>query len=361
MITIRANDEGFFNLSPLNAPIAPNVFLGTGVNVDGTIAQGAGGEWMSVETYRYLDFGIEVTVTASALPDAQAGTTAQINVETVTFFRMEDGVRVEFASIDMPEDFTVTAWYDTLGAGPELVWQADFGDALAAAISQQGFEFIGGDGDDIFAPHSDIFPIRKTTLIDGGAGNDQITGTFGNDRILGGSGDDVLFDERGHNVLSGGSGNDTISLGYASDHSRANGGWGHDTLISSIGSDRLFGNQGRDTLLGGSGNDRLAGGAGTDRLDGGDGNDILIGGRGKDVMTGGEDADMFVFGGASGRDRITDFDADEDHIAFRNSDGMDDLTLVQLGDDLQIIHDNGSILLENFHIADVTEDMFIFG
>ena len=360
MITIRANDDGFFNLSPLDTQIAPNVFLGTGVNIDGTIAQGANGAWMSVETFRYVGFGIEVAVSTSVQLDARPGETTDISVETVTFFRIENGARIEFGTMEMPQGFTVTAWNDTLGADRSPVWQADFGDALADAIRHQGFEFIGGDSDDIFAPHLDIFPIRKVVFIDGGAGNDQLTGTLGNDRMLGGSGDDMLFDNHGQNILSGGSGDDKINLGYGSTNSKANGGWGDDTLTSSIGSDRLFGNQGKDLLLGGSGNDRLGGGSGNDILEAGDGQDILIGGRGKDIMTGGEGADMFVFKGTSGRDRITDFNAEEDHIVLNNTDGMDDLTFVQIGDDLRVDHDNGSILLEDFDVTSVTEDMFIF-
>lgn len=360
MITIRANDSGFFNLSPLNTAIAPNVFLGTGVNVDGTIVQNAGGEWLSLETLRYEDFGIQVSVSTDQFPAARAGLKTDISVESVTFFRMDGDTRIEFGSFEFPDDFLVTAWCDTLGANRDLVWQADFGDALARAIGAQGFEFLGGDDDDIFAPHQLIFPIRGKVLIDGGAGNDQLTGTWGNDRIIGGSGNDTLFDERGHNVLLGGGGDDLLGLGYASDHSVARGGWGNDTLVSSLGSDRLFGNQGKDTLMGGGGNDRLSGGNGSDRLDGGDGEDVLIGGRGKDVMAGGDGADIFVFRGASGHDRITDFDAAEDHIRLLQSSGLEDLVFVQVGDNLRIDHSQGSIVLEDFSLAEITEDMFIF-
>ncbi|MEK0189128.1 SCP-like extracellular, partial [Microcoleus anatoxicus PTRS2] len=68
-------------------------------------------------------------------------------------------------------------------------------------------------------------------LIDGGVGNDLITGNNDNDRLIGGegndtlrggkeddiliggNGDDLLAGDRGQDILTGGSGNDTFILG----------------------------------------------------------------------------------------------------------------------------------------------------
>ena len=362
MITIRANDAGFYNLSPENESFAPNVFLGIGLNVDGNIVQNADGNWLMQEFFWSEGIEIRTTVATGSLYDLDVldAATAEINVIGVTFFRLEDDVPVEIGSIDFPENFFVTAFYDTFREDPALVWTADFGEALAKAIGEQGLEFYGGNGNDIFALPEMLIPISGKVVVDGGAGNDQLTGTWGNDRMIGGPGNDTLFDDHGCNLIQGGGGDDVLVLGHGSIQSVAKGGWGDDTLISTMGSDRLFGNQGRDTLIGGSGNDRLGGGVGTDKLDGGDGNDILIGGRGKDVMTGGADADIFIFCGASGRDRITDFDAEEDHILLISEESLNALNFEQIGNDLRIVHSYGSIVLENFSQADITEDMFIF-
>lgn len=69
-----------------------------------------------------------------------------------------------------------------------------------------------------------------------------------------------------------------------------------------------------DVINGGGGSDRLYGGAGVDRINGGSGRDTLDGGLGNDFLTGGAGGDDFVFGLASGTDRITDFNPGEDHI-----------------------------------------------
>ena len=62
-----------------------------------------------------------------------------------------------------------------------------------------------------------------------------------------------------------------------------NGGFGNDTLTGTDGNDTINGGLGRDTLYGGAGNDTLNGGLGNDTLFGGIGNDILYGGFGNDT------------------------------------------------------------------------------
>ena len=79
------------------------------------------------------------------------------------------------------------------------------------------------------------------TLIDGGAGDDQLTGGAGNDILIGGSGNDHLNGRGGNDALSGGAGKDKLS-----------GGHGLDVLIGGIGRDQLNGDHGDDLLIGGS-------------------------------------------------------------------------------------------------------------
>jgi Ca2+-binding RTX toxin-like protein len=97
-----------------------------------------------------------------------------------------------------------------------------------------------------------------TSIIEGGAGRDHLTG---------GDGDDVIF-----------------------------GGTGKDKLKGNRGNDLLLGDSGDDDLDGGDGNDVLSGGDGRDKLKGKDGRDILIGGAGKDDLNGGNDDDLLIGG-----------------------------------------------------------------
>ena len=134
----------------------------------------------------------------------------------------------------------------------------------------------------------------RADIFRAGTGNDDVRGGNGNDKIKGQGGDDVLRGNAGADILNGGGGFDTI-----------------------------LGNEGNDILRGGSGFDSLIGGKGADKLRGGGDIDVLEGGKGRDILSGGSGADTFVFNGNAGRDRITDFNVDEDTIAINGFDGLD--------------------------------------
>ncbi|MEX0643544.1 MAG: PKD domain-containing protein [Pirellulales bacterium] len=110
-------------------------------------------------------------------------------------------------------------------------------------------------GNDIVVTTSNV---TKTMTIDGGNGNDLLTGGGGHNLIIGGSGNDILFGAAGDDILLGGTGNDD-----------------------------LFGGSGNDVLVGGDGNDMLSGGAGRDVLIGSQNDDYLNGGTDEDVLIGG--------------------------------------------------------------------------
>jgi peptidyl-prolyl cis-trans isomerase B (cyclophilin B) len=110
--------------------------------------------------------------------------------------------------------------------------------------------------------------------VQGGAGNDRLTGSNINDAINGNQGNDTITGEAGDDFLRGGKDDDSISGG--------------------VGNDIVNGNQGNDILTGDAGNDFLRGGRGNDALTGGDGNDVLIGDIGSDTLTGGGGGDTFV-------------------------------------------------------------------
>jgi Ca2+-binding RTX toxin-like protein len=122
--------------------------------------------------------------------------------------------------------------------------------------------------------------------VDGGAGNDVINGAG-------------QLNAATRLILQGGVGNDTIT-----------GGAGNDTLSGSDGADNMSGGAGADTLDGGNANDNLNGGDGGDTLIGGDGNDNLSGGGADgdvDTLLGGAGSDVFLF--VTGQtDVFADFD-----------------------------------------------------
>lgn len=91
--------------------------------------------------------------------------------------------------------------------------------------------------------------------IDGGAGNDRLTGGQGSDTLLGGPGKDKLRGRGGDDTLLGNDGRDNLS-----------GGWGNDVLVGGDDKDKLNGGRGRDVLIGGLGRDDLRGGSGGDLL-----------------------------------------------------------------------------------------------
>jgi Ca2+-binding RTX toxin-like protein len=89
-------------------------------------------------------------------------------------------------------------------------------------------------------------------------------------------------------AIDGGAGNDVLT-----------GGGGANKITGGVGNDLLYGADGADVILGGDGNDLLFGGAGRD---------LLIGGDGADTILGNSDEDILVAG-------MTDFDADAAALA----------------------------------------------
>lgn len=349
-ILISASDEGFFNSSPLGAPLAPNVFLKTSVNLHGEIVNSGDG-WHTFETEMYSDFGIRIHAETAPSGAARLGKSMEVSITEITYFRIEGGREIATATLKVP--MTITATYDQI-APASYGWMANLGDPLQSLVQIQGFKFIGGTGDDILAAHTDILPIYGDNIIRGRGGNDILHGSLGDDAIYGGTGDDILIDLSGRNFLSGQSGNDTLTLGDNSNRSISKGGKGDDTLISGRGSDALRGGAGNDILLGGRGDDTLFGGRGSDILNGGIGSDILKGNFG---------ADRFVFNTEdSGFDQITDFTHGTDLIVLEGLASFDQLNINQQGDDTLVTWgDDSAILLSNVEhtMLDVTD--FIFG
>lgn len=159
------------------------------------------------------------------------------------------------------------------------------------------------------------------TRLEGGAGNDILTGGMYNNEMVGGDGDDLYYivGEGDHVVEAANGGNDTvdISVDYTMDDNVENlrmsvegltaigndldnkmiGSEGADVIYGMDGDDNIQAKAGDDIIYGGDGNDTIKGEDGDDIIYGDDGNDILIGGAGNDTIYGG-DGDDRLEGGA---------------------------------------------------------------
>jgi len=128
-------------------------------------------------------------------------------------------------------------------------------------------------------------------LQDGGAGIDTLVLTSGvkvdltaADQVAGGG------IQRGFERVDGAA----VSTALTLTGSWVQGGNGNDLITGTKGADTLSGGNGDDRLDGGNGADNLRGGAGSDTLVGGAGDDLIHGGCG-DRLAGGAGNDDFIF------------------------------------------------------------------
>jgi hypothetical protein len=119
---------------------------------------------------------------------------------------------------------------------------------------------------------------------------------------------------RGDLVATLGDGNDTFreSVDTASFRSiSVDGGAGDDTLTGDQAVDIIHGGDGNDTVSGGSSNDQLFGDAGNDKVTGGPHDDALTGGPGQDVLEGDGSLFNYLNGGS---DTIDSRDGEGDQV-----------------------------------------------
>lgn len=198
-------------------------------------------------------------------------------------------------------DNVATDFESFIGSGQDDYIVGTSGDNFIQGASGKDTILAGGGNDVVSVNLYDA-------TVDGGAGNDTLTGGAramggdGNDRIdaaasaEGGAGDDVITGKFGR--FFGGDGNDYLAILTAEFDSAAylDGGIGNDTLGGGIAADTLIGGDGNDILRGAAGKDKLNGGAGNDLLYGQGGNDQLLGGPGSDRLWGGAGNDYFDAG-----------------------------------------------------------------
>ncbi|RJF88169.1 hypothetical protein D3874_15050 [Oleomonas cavernae] len=117
-------------------------------------------------------------------------------------------------------------------------------------------------------------------------------------------------------IVNGLGGADTLNAASLAASAMAlilDGGAGDDTLTGGGGADQLFGGDDNDVLVGGGGSDQLFGLAGTDRMiwNPGDGTDLMEGGDGADTaeVNGGDGAESFTITANGTRVRFDRVDA----------------------------------------------------
>ena len=199
------------------------------------------------------------------------------------------------------------------GDGGDDILDGGLGDDLLVGDTQQGLDLPVP-----MAPGDDYLV--------GGDGNDELQGNAGHDVLLGGTGNDRLFgddtavdpSQEGDDWLEGGDGNDFLTALGGAD--TLVGDDGEDILLAGTGNDTLLGGKGNDIGFGGDGDDDISAGAGADQFNGEAGNDVMFGDAGDDLLIGGDGLDE-LDGGADNDLLIGG--ADDDTLFGR--DGNDEL------------------------------------
>ena len=198
----------------------------------------------------------------------------------------------------------------------------------------------GGAGDDTLNGGAGNDRIRGLTgddVLEAGDGNDLLEGGIGDDTLLGGAGNDVLNGNFGTDSVDGGAGVDTLSFefnsfgvtatieangtGFAEYGSVLENFFGIENLRGSTWNDVLTGDDLANVIEGGLGSDTISGRGGDDTLNGDDGNDILRAGPGNDVASGGDGND--ILNGGDGDDTLLGNDDNDFFVGIGGVDFID--------------------------------------
>lgn len=273
------------------------------------------------------------------------------------------------------------------------------GKAVIGTVETLEVNMLGGN-DQFFT--SGTFNGAITFVVNGGDGDDSLTGSPGPDILRGGNGRDAFAGRAGDDLLEGGAendfffwgagdGNDTVEAGEGSDllaifgdgtneivtiapsggrlrvtHSPGNSAidaddvenvgveaeGGNDTVTATDGlgavgvlSVILHGGPGNDQLTAGdTANDELDGDGGDDVLNGGAGGDFLIAGPGFDTMNGGAGDDFLIWNDGAG-DLIFDGEAGVDKLGVVGSNNADVFNVFGSGQSFSVSRPAGNINL----------------
>src|SRR5829696_1097734 len=267
----------------------------------------------------------------------------------------------------------------TCASGDVKINGADPGSGAAACADITSITVTGDDAANVInlaaVTSAELTDVTAVT-INGGGGNDTITGSqfadtisggAGNDRIIGGRNPantrDIMLGEAGDDTLvwNPGDGDDTMEGADGNDTIEVNGGGGGEQFTVKPSStpgrvqfDRtgptppgpfnldigtaerldMNANGGDDTVTAANGLNAL--GFALD-IDGGDGNDVLTGGDGPDLITGGAGNDRIVGGRnpANTRDTMRG-DAGDDTLVWNPGDGDDTMDGADGNDTIEV-------------------------
>jgi Ca2+-binding RTX toxin-like protein len=286
---------------------------------------------------------------------ANAAVTSNVNADTLTVTSDQAADTITLAAAG--GFITVNGQATTLAANNQakiVVAAGDGADTVnASALAVADYSTLtinGGEGDDLLTGGSDNDNLR------GDGGNDRVIGFKGDDDLEGGAGNDVLVWNNGDNtdVVDGDAGADEVeingaptagdvftavpnagrvlfnrpnlvpfSVNFSAERLTVNGLGGDDTFTGAAGLAPLTlislnGGTGIDTLTGGDGPDLITGGDDNDVLNGGGGDDRVVGDRGTDTLRGGDGNDALVWNNGDGTD-VSDGDAGFDRVEINGS------------------------------------------
>ncbi|HEX6022364.1 MAG TPA: calcium-binding protein [Solirubrobacter sp.] len=266
--------------------------------------------------------------------------------------------------VTLPNDGTISVVANMAGGNDTVTLNVP--DLAGATVD-------GGAGDDI------ITGTDGADTLSGSAGNDRITGFRGNDTVLGGDGSDLMIWNNGDNndINDGGANNDeTLITGAAADDILTVVQQGNTTrfdrtnlvpfnvqmvdgTVEKLSITPFAGNDSLTTspdvpiamaVDGGPGDDNLTTGAGADVLNGFDGNDTLngqgggdriVGDRGNDTMNGGAGDDTLVWNNGDNND------------VMNGDDGVDriETNLAGAGDQASLKIENGRVRFDRLNLV----------
>ncbi len=230
---------------------------------------------------------------------------------------------------------------DVNGNSVNALFDTGDGNVFVEALESDDDLLNGGDGNDTLSGGEGDDILRGAAGDDtilGGEGNDALNGGSGNDTLLGGQGDDFFVGIGGTDIIDGGAGIDTNSFqgiggsvtatvnedgtGTASYGAVTESFAGIENLTGSDNDDVLTAVGNADHVLRGlGGNDLLTGGGGNDLLLGNDGNDILRGTAGDDIAVGGSGNDSL--NGGAGNDTLRGEAGDDFLVGIGGTDLID--------------------------------------
>jgi Ca2+-binding RTX toxin-like protein len=253
----------------------------------------------------------------------------------------------------VPADGTFTVIVNGGDGNDSLTVLANFDEVAAVGLD-------GGPGDDV------LTGAASSDTLNGGEGNDRLVGAGGADVVNGGAGNDTLVwnNGDGSDILNGDAGNDgtevngaatagdvfslepnagrvkfqrtnlkVFTLDASTERFQVNGLGGDDSVTANDGVGALTllsvdGGAGADTVTGSDGADLILGGEGNDVLSGGGGDDRVVGDRGADTMNGGSGDDTLVWNNGDGTD-VVNGDAGRDDVEVNGAAAAGDTFTVQ--------------------------------